>query len=859
MDAEMRYHLELEAQELMERGVPRDEARRQAALAFGGVQQQKEEAFEQGPWAWLDNMRRNVRIAVRTLRRHPSFAITATLALALAIAVNTTMFSVLDAMMNPHVGARQPDRLFELKYFGDPKLKVDFAARRRALEASSGLHQAYTEWFVGRTNTVEHGAHVDGTQSAKVHSNFFATLGIAPIEGRLSPGGDAASITSSVVISSRLRAALFAPTESPVGKSISLDGQPYTVIGVTDRYAIMAPLDYDLWTFALPSEYLIFKIVRLKDGLTLHDAERQLAQLAAQIARAAGESIHDSGFQLIPLAQQFHVSRFHYVLIGAGLAILLIAFTNLANLQLARGLTRSPELAVRSSLGASRRQIVTQLLLESAIVAAVALALALLFALAGNMILRATVPPSVGDNVIEPHGSWRMVAFASLAAVTGLLSIGLLPAIRVSLVDLNSLLKGRAGTGAHRSNRRLYGALIVVQIALTLPLASAAVLLSREAMRVADMDYLIRESFGYDPRPMVRVVISLPAAPFGTKVSLADKAAEILSHARATPGVSEAAITQDAQLKNTSVTVDDDGALREVEAPMWGYTLVTPGYFRTFGLTMAQGRDLTEGGHGEGLVVMDARSAKYLWPRSGSVGHTIKFADMHDDAPPMRVEGIITDRLSDDARQRQDILSLNRIGKVYRLITTSDSIMLSPYRTTLTLNVRASGVPQDVAEALRRNLRSVSATPPLVALRIDYLGIPQMVRNIRFIAAIFSTFGILGLGLSALGVYAIVAQSVTDRRREVAVRMSLGASPRNIVYTLLREGNVIVLAGIASGLLLTRQIVSWLGPFMTGTDEYSAPFFGAMCVALFVAMVLSALVPAIRATQLDPMEVLRAE
>jgi ABC-type antimicrobial peptide transport system permease subunit len=257
--------------------------------------------------------------------------------------------------------------------------------------------------------------------------------------------------------------------------------------------------------------------------------------------------------------------------------------------------------------------------------------------------------------------------------------------------------------------------------------------------------------------------------------------------------------------------------------------------------------------------VTDERSAKYLWPRSGSVGHIIKFADMHDDAPPMRVEGIVADRMGKDARLRHEIQSTSRLGKVYRLITSSDSITLSPHWTTLTLNVRASGVPQDVAEALRRNLRGVSATPPLVALHVDYLGIPQLTRTIRFIAGIFMTFGLLGLGLSALGVYAIVAQSVTDRRREVAVRMSLGASPKNIVYTLLREGNVIVLAGIAIGLFLTKEILSWLGPFMTGTDEFSAWFFGVMCVVLFVAMVLSALVPAIRATQLDPMEVLRAD
>jgi len=861
MEEEMRLHIELEAEELMRNGVSADDARRRASIAFGGVQQHKEEAIEQSSYAWLVNTRRNIRIATRTLARYPTFTITATLALALAIAVNTTLYSVLDAMLNPSVGARNAEQLYELKYFGDPQKRVDFQEREQAFTASTHLYAAYTEWFVGFVHSVERGTRVQGANAITVRQNFFGALGIAPIEGSLSPGGDAASATSSVVISSRLRAQLFAPGEAALGATILLDGKPFTVIGVTTRYGSMEQLDHDVWLFAAPGESLAFKVIRLKDGVSADDERRQLAALAARLALAAGVKPGDTGFLLTPVSRQFHIDRFEYMLIGAGVAILLVACTNLANLQLARGLTRSAELALRSSLGASRRQIISQLMLESGVLAVGALFLAIIFAVAASAALRALIPPNVGDNVIVPHASWRMVAFAAAAAVVCLFSIGVLPAIHASRVDLNTLLKGRAGTGAHRKNRRTYGVLVVVQIALTLPLTCAAVLASRSAMRTADVGYLVREKYGYDPTPLVRVAVLLPTAEDGTKVSLFDEAAEILGHVRATPGVATAAVVSEARAPAAStLTVDDDdGAIRELDAPLWGYHLVTESYARTFGFTVVKGRDLEARGHADAVVVMDERSARTLWPRSEPIGRLIRFATAHGDAPMVRVEGVIRDHRSAEARALKEISSSNRIGDVYRLIAPGDSMALGRFPHELTVVVRANGPAPDVAEALRRNLRGLSSIPPVVMLETDYLRVPQILAVERFIAALFTVFGLIALGLSALGVFGIVAQSVTDRRREVAVRVSLGASPKSIVYTLLREGNVLVLSGVAIGLLLSKETMDWFGPFLSGVDLFSAPFFGSMCIALFAAMALVALVPAIRATQLDPMEVLRAE
>lgn len=861
MEEEMRAHVELEAEELMRTGVPREDAHRQAMLAFGGIRQKQEEALEQASWAWLEGMRRDVRIAARTLKRQPTFALATILALALAISVNTSMFSVLDGMLRPRIGARDPERLFTLKYFGDPAKKVDFEERERAFRASTVLHAAYTEWFVGGGGrTIERGERQSPAAHAHVRPNFFTVLGVPPLEGRLAPGIDAGAAAGSVVISSAVREALFSPGESPIGASVLLDSKPYTVIGVTERYGRMATLDYDAWTFASPDEKLPFKVIRLRDDVTLEQAKQGLRQLAARFAMAAGSTPTASFFQLIPLKTQFHIGQFHYALFGSAIAILIVACTNLANLQLARGLTRSGELAVRSAIGASRPQIVRQLVLESGLLAAVALVLALLFTLAANAILRATIPNRVGAFVVEPHSSWAMVGVAAAAAVIAVVSVGLLPAIYVSRIDLNSLLKGRAGTGTHRGNRRIYGLLVIVQIALTLPLTCAAVLLSRSALQAADMDHLIRERYGYDPTPLIRARITLPASATGAKVSTVETTTSLVSHVVGIAGVADAALIVGSYPTNQAITVDDeDGSFREIEHPMGAYTLVSPGFFRTFGHPIEEGRDFSDGVHGEPLMVIDRMSADYLWPRSKPVGRLMKLGALHSDAPLLRVVGIAGTRLSADAQAYMKLMSSSRLGAMYRVVSAHDSITLAKYPTALDLFVRARGNPQNVLELVRRNLREVSANPPLVIRETDYLGIPAQIASTRFVAGLFTTFGLLALGLSALGVYAIVAQSVTDRRREVAVRISLGATTRDILHSLLREGNVLVLAGIAIGLYLTRQTVGWIGPFLGSVDVYSAPFFGMMCVALFCAMVAAAFIPAIRATRLHPMDVLRSE
>ena len=862
MESEMRLHIDLEAEELIGQGMSAEEARRQASLAFGGVQQRKEDALEDGTFWWIDDMRRDVRIATRTLVRHPTFAITATLALALAIAVNTTMFSVLDAMINPTIGAGHPEQLYKLRYFGIYGRRLGPNAPDLALAAGGKTYSDYTfggNGFGGE-GMLERGDLVRRVDIMTVRSNFFRVLQVSPLEGTLTPSADPVDASTMIVITDRLKAAIFRDDESPIGQSLNIDGTSYRIIGVVRYYGAASALDEDVWAFPAPARRMASNLIRLRPGVAVADAERELNLLAARIALGEHEDPKEARFSLKPIGRQFEVQRFHYALIGAGLAVLLVACTNLANLQLARGIGRASELALRSALGASRRQIVVQLMIESGVLTIGALLLALLFALGGNALLHATIPPHIGAYVVEPQTSWRMVVFAAITAALSLVIVGLAPAIHVSRIDINSLLKSRAGTGAHRANQRTYGMLVIAQIALTLPLVCAAVLLSRSAARMSSPDYRMRNQFGYNTTPLIVASVLLQPSP-NAATPVAELAGSLVSMARSIPGVDDAAIEFRRSFHNNSLAVDDnDGAVRDIPNGALNYTVVSPSYFRTKGLPIERGKGFDEGGHTEPLIVIDRGTGWFLWPRSAPIGRAMKLGESHYDAPWITVVGVVGDSLSEDARDIKRMIDTLRVNDVYRVMTLTDSMAPSKYARSLVLWVRAPTDPQRVAATLRRKLRGIaSMRPPQVQLFDDYSGIPQRVAVLQFIASLFATFGVLALGLSALGVYGIVAQSVTDRKREVAVRIALGATPRNIVRALIREGNVLVLAGVAIGLYMTKETIGWLGEFLGELDLTNAFLFGFLCIALFSAMVLSAFVPAFRATKLDPMEVLRAE
>jgi hypothetical protein len=451
--------------------------------------------------------------------------------------------------------------------------------------------------------------------------------------------------------------------------------------------------------------------------------------------------------------------------------------------------------------------------------------------------------------------------FAGAACVLCVVLVGLLPAIRVSRVDPNALLKSGAGTGASKASRRQYGVMVAAQVALSLALLSGAAIVIRSEIRLQGFD------MGYDAKPMTRAWMYF-RVEHDTALSRVAFLNETLGRVRSLPNVAEASIEMYQSVISKTITVYDAGrAIQEVAAPLFSYIVVSPSELRTYRLPVVRGRDFLDGTPAAPEVIVDEQTARVLWPNADPVGNQIKLGDARSDAPWARVVGVVgasrrTMSLGADGWIGEETSiesqSTRRAGRIYYASGARDSIRTDKRGFGFNIVVRAKSDPDRMPIILRRGLLHAS---PLRLLGVQPM--EEQLRGVRqglaFVVSIFCLFAAVAIGLAALGTYGIVAHSVAERKRELGVRIALGASGSNILSVVLREGNALVLAGIALGLLLTKLTSHWLQAFAFESDLYDAPMFGAVAVVLFAVAVIAALVPALRATRIDPVESLRNE
>ncbi|MEX2151733.1 MAG: FtsX-like permease family protein, partial [Gemmatimonadaceae bacterium] len=427
-----------------------------------------------------------------------------------------------------------------------------------------------------------------------------------------------------------------------------------------------------------------------------------------------------------------------------------------------------------------------------------------------------------------------------------------------------------SGTGANREHRRRYGVMVIAQIGFALPVLIGAVVLLKSSWRYASKDYLIRELYGYDPSPIVTA--SLPPPPRrGSEVRLASVASQVIAIGKSVPGVLDAAVIAYQEPERRRVTVDDaNGVLRDEAAYGWSYRLVSPSYLRVYGHRIERGRDFADSEFDGNSVIMDARTAKFLWGNENPIGRVIKFGNAQSRQPWHVVVGIAGDQRDTNAIRRSDPNANFRLNAVYRVIMPSDSLGhpdgsrraggVRLVRGRIAMYLRVQGNTELAAVRLQRALRGYTAgVEPTVVPMVEDLGITFWRRRSEFAASLFTTFAFIGLGLVAIGVYGIVSHSVEERRRELGVRIALGATARDILHSVLREGNVLILSGVAVGLLLIKSTVGWLSGFIAEGYSYDALLFAGIAAALFAIAAFSAFVPAWRATRIDPVEALRSE
>ena len=855
VNAEMASHLEMAIEENIHRGMSPEEARRQALIRFGGVDQAKELHRETRGLPWLDILRQDLRYTVRTLQRDRGFAIVAVLILALGIGANIVVFSVVNTILLRPLPFQNPERLLwiapanatsgwsSVTYSADAY--EEFRAQTRYFQDVTGYYA------FGSTDNVKltGGSVPIPLTGIPVIGNFFQVLGVEPRLGRwftqeeTVKGGPPA-----VVLSYALWKRRFAANPKIVGNAIPLDGKPVTVVGVMpesfDFGAVFSPgTKVDLIVPVVLDEIrdegnTVTMIGRLKPGASVPQARAEAATLVPHLHINRKHPEWSDDYTAWPRPLKDYVSgklrRSLIVLWSAVGLILLIVCVNLSNLLLARAAARGKEFAMRSALGASRGRLIRQLLTESLVLSLVGAALGLIFAWIGTFYLAhqgSIALPLLSS--IKVDGS--ALAWTLLVAIGAALIFGLAPGLKMSRGNLQEALKdGGHGATEGRKHERLRSVLVIAEVALACVLLIGAGLLLRSFVRVLDVD------LGFQPSNAFAVKVD-----YDDHNKIEERSAilqNVLSRIKAIPGVEAAGISDNLPLERNRSwgTMHAKGAeIRNEQGDSAIVYIVTPGYFQAIGARL-RGRDFIwqDDKKHENVIVITESTARRVWPNQDALGQVAVLGD-----EDLRVVGVISD-MHESSVEGQP-------GAQAYFPTTQK------WPEGAELVVRSKLAPDELAMSVLHTLREINPNQAAAEFRPIQQVVDHAVSPRRFFVALVSSFACLGLILASLGIYGVISYSVTRQTQEIGIRMALGATAGRVQADVLgktvRLAGAGIAVGVAASLLLARAIASLL----FHVDPSDPPTFANMILLLCVVAVIAGYLPARRASRIDPMVALR--
>ena len=912
MDAEVRFHIEAFAEDLVRGGVPREEALRRARIEFGSVERAKEECREARGVSFFDSLVQDLRFGLRMLGKNPGFTATAVVALALGIGVNTTVFTAFDAVALRPRAVKDPDHLVgvyrtskgvEYGAFSYPDY-VYYRDHSKSLSdlamLSGGMHVTTSDLPVADTEDGFHmagalGFHLPqflkgGAQELNscvfVSGNYFALLGARPTAGRLFlPEDNEPGAPPVVVLSGNLWESQLHSDPNVIGSTIHLDRVAFSIVGV-------APVDFlgtlqtvpVLWApiaarplllggtpDSLENRNVPAGVVygHLKEGASLPDAEAELKVLATQLRGAYPEVERDSGVRLVSERDSAHLDSEAWPIVaatmGAVALLLLIACANVASLLLARGAARRREIGVRLSLGAGRRRLLQQLLIESTLIALLAGAVGLPLASWTLHLLVAEISSAIpsywGTIALQVTPDIRIFGYTILISLLTGVVFGLTPALQALRVDVNSALKDNGSMlGQQVSKSRLRDLLIVAQVAACLVLLINSALLLRGSKRALRVDP------GFDAKNVLHLsLVDEPVMGY-SRARLLELNRQLMDEIGSLPGVT--AVTQASRAPisggNRFVPVGIDSAeppTREESEDrrlMAGYSYILPNYFETVGIPMVSGRSFTvkEAEMEAPVVVISEATARRFWPGQNPVGKRLAIGLPNGPAPypgetaPVssgsEVIGVVRDVHS---------LFLGKVDESYLYLPLSQARHL-----TDTLLVRTNGSASSLLPALGSAVRRVDANLPVVVAPLDWMVSfdPYFVVS-RIGGILCGIVGTLGLFLACLGVYGMVGYSVVARTHEIGVRMALGAQPPQVLGLVLRESARPVLYGTVIGIAVSAAIARLLSTMLFGLNPMDAISFAGVSLLLIAVALFAGWLPARRAMKVDPMVALRYE
>ena len=853
---ELRQHLDDQYRDLRAAGASHDDALRAMADDVNAVRSRRSGLRP-------ELIAADVRYAFRTLRRNPGFAIVVLLTLALGIGANAAIFSVVNGVLLRPLPYRDADRLMviwgDLRRPGVNQIPASAGEYLDYRDRSHAFEQVAAYDTVGFNLTG--GGEPERVEGAVVTTTFFALLGASAQAGRTfvaaedQPGRD-----DVVVLSHSLWTRRFSANPAIVGQTIPVDGRPAQVVGVMPAAFQFPDRSIEIWKpFLLDAEAVsdnnrgshgYTALARLKAGFSRQQAQADLTAVTAAFkADHPGNYRNGFGATLRPLHEEIvgDTGRPLMVLLGAVAVVLLIACANVANLLLARAASRRKEIALRTALGASRGRLVRQLMTESVLVSAIGGLIGLGLAAWGVDLLIASAPDSI-PRIQEVGVDLRVACFTALVSLATGLVFGLVPALRASRAPLNDALKegGRAGGGGvHGLTGR---ALVVSEVALSLVLLIAAGLLIHSFTRLQDV------APGFDSSRLLTFRLSLPESRYTTFQKGQSFFDEFFTGLRRTPGVRSVAAINALPFSglggSRSFHIEGREEKRPEDQTEEQLRIVTDGYFAAMGIPILAGREFTERdalNQPRVAAVNDAMAKKH-WPHESPIGKRVSFSTNEPEwYEVVGIAGNIKHRALENADRPE---------------------LYVPYRQPLFAGwtvrpmyvvARTSADPASTAAMARHEIARVDRDQPISDVRTMDERIGRSLSSRRFSTVLLALFAGLALTMAAVGIYGIVAYSVTERTHEIGVRVALGAQRRDVMAMVVGQGMTMTIVGAAIGVAASAALARLMSSLLFGVSAVDPATFVAIPLLLVAVALAACYVPARRATRVDPLQSLRAE
>ena len=808
-----------------------------------------------GAWMTPVNLVGDVRFALRMLFRAPGFSLVAVLTFAVGIGINTAVFNVVNGVLLRPLPYPDADRI--------TMLWMD--NRRQGIKEDITSYPNYLDWrnqsasyeqmaaFTPTAFSLSGAGEPERLIGASVTANFFDVMQLAPLLGRVftaaneTPGQDTV-----VVLSHGLWQRRFGGANDVLGRTLTLSGRPYEVIGVMPP-TLAWPDDAELWRPLAPVEqqrqargsFWLPVIGRLKPGVSVEQAQTEMNQIAHRLEEQYPNN-RGFGVYVVTLQQQLvgNIERALVVLMASVGFVLLIACANLANLMLGRTAARRKELAIRTALGATRDRLIAQIVTETFVLALIgaALGVGLAYWVTGFFVTLG------GDSIPRQDAiamDVRVLGFALVLATIAALVAGLVPALQASRRKLVEHLREGARAGTAASSRRTRNLLVGAEVALAIVLLTGAGLLIRTLWTMQQAER------GFEARNVAMMTVSLPSATYVTPADVRIFYARLLERLRAIPGVTAAAtgtgVLQPLVTNSGIFTIEGKPLPPPEERVEYPIEIVSPGYFETVGMRIVRGRGFTEADQPDAppAVVINETFARTGWPNQDPIGRRIRAGDDDSQAPWATVVGVMRDA------HRSDVTRTIR-PEIYL-----SASQITP--RTQTVLIRAAGDPIAIVPSVRRQLQTLDPQLPIFDVTTLEREVAETLNQPRFQAVLLGGFAAIALLLATIGIYGVTSHAVSQRTQEVGIRMAMGAARWDVLRMILLQHLRPAVVGLVVGIVGAVALSQFVRSLLYGVSATDPVTFAFVSVVLLAVAALACFVPARRATRVDPLVALRNE